>query len=659
MTLHAPKLPKNEDTLARIIEDHAVRERYRLGYWRMMMLLGFHYLAGVRQFTVLNEHSGQVTPGSAINVDDGKLEYQAQDLLSAVNRNAMYLSGYDVSPKVFYTGTSLHRRRDRAVTQVLMDQWVSSDQLFEKKIEFCHIMTGLGLCGITGHMVEHPTVGLSADLEVVHPMELIPFPSLGYDYTRQTGLMREQIVPMSYLKKKFNISKQKKEKMEYWEVKHGSVPETSNTGDYTASGTVGPSLRRRPAKSSDQSETVEEKARIREVWFYGPRSTCIRYVVQSGEAILQDLDFSDTVAYPAVGVGRFMENGTFHGTGIFSLLYPIARQIEMNVKQLFQNTRDIDRYGIVVMPQGDMQMNSALRDIGKGLKVLPWDPDPLHQGFRPFSIQPFNSGDVPGKTAAFGNEIFDRLNPLQDLIAEKGRVDSAVGLAYLDEQISQSMSGPSAGVRKAFSECWRSVADRGVGLAVQSDAPVRVSSLSLDLAGVVLEQDRDEVTFHDNRVPDIYSLTFGVSEAAPRSQVARKQEALQLYEQQLSDPDALRLFAIEEGIDLATYMKEYEGSYYNIVRAILVLYGDGENPGQWVMTPTTSKASFQLRVLDAFLQGPAMTVASPEVHDEFSRFREWLLYQMGQVLPEGIPNPDDLVAMREVESQLAGSLEGM
>jgi hypothetical protein len=75
-----------------------------------------------------------------------------------------------------------------------------------------------------GHLADVPTVGLTADLEVVHPREVFPFPALHQDHTKQSGIMRQRVVPIDLLASKFGkISAKKKDQMEWWKVDHGDV----------------------------------------------------------------------------------------------------------------------------------------------------------------------------------------------------------------------------------------------------------------------------------------------------------------------------------------------------------------------------------------------------------------------------------------------------
>lgn len=649
------KLTKDHLSLARIIDEHCEREQNRLSYRRASWLVALYYMMGARQFDVFDPNSGTVRY-SYLDEED-RLEFQSSELLSAVDKISGRLSSLDYRPLVQRVGSSLSSIRQRSIAQIMLDQVVSEHQLQRVVPQFNHIFALLGSCGITGHMVNHPTVGMTADLEVVHPMELFPFPSLTQDYTKQRGLLRQRMVSMDYLKDIFGAKvTRNKDRLEFFTVKPGETFEQQTANEYT----LGSNVQYSDTKvvGSDPKYDATEVVKVRELWLKGPRDTVSRYVVTSGEYVIHDEDLEGREVYCPIGFARFMENGTFHGAGVFDLLFPLCREAEKLQKQLFKNIHDIDRYGVLVLPHGSFNANTMLRDVGKGLRVFPWEPDPISEGFRPFNITPFNSGDVPGKVSNFAIQQIDRLNPIRDLIAEKGRVDSATGLQFLDEQVNRAMNTPTAGVQAAWGDCYRAVLAGTVREVVYSPKTFTVDQLTLDLAGVVVDPETMAVSFEQNPLPSLGQLSFKIKDINPRSKVARKQEALQLQQQFQIDPDTFMLFALKEGLDFAMWTDEHQSAYESVVRNCLLLYGDGKSPGQVVLTPQTTKPEMQIRVLNSFMAGPTMAVASAEVQNAFIEYHKTLMSFMGLVLPNALPNPDDMAMLGQLDQQMA-QLQGL
>jgi hypothetical protein len=342
------------------------------------------------------------------------------------------------------------------------------------------------------------------------------------------------------------------------------------------------------------------------------------------------------------------------------MLFGICRQAEHMMKSLFNNIRDMDRYGVMVLPQGSMNERTLLKEVGKGLRVMSYTPDPLNENFKPFVIQPWNAGDAPGKVAQFARSVMQQISPIQDLLQEKGRVESATGLQFLDEQITRAMTNPSIAIQRAFGNMYRSVTAKAVGEIVKFPRTIPVNNVTLDLAGAVIDVDKSVVTFEKNPLPTVSHLTFTVRQINPRSEVARKEEALGLLKAGLTDPIALKLFSLKEGLDFAMWLDEEKGAYESIVQNILLLYGNGEDPGQIMIAPHMVRPDLQMRVLSGFMTSPLMATASAEVQEEFKKFRDTMLRFMGQTLPQQIPTPDEAAAMgMQPQQQPPMPMQGM
>ena len=646
-------LPKDKHQLGQIIDQHVERELTKITYRRTLWILAWYYLNGFRRFDVFDPRTSRVVPYYLD--EDGNMEFQSTELMSIIDKTTARLNTMDLRPRALRQGFSLAGIRERSVAQLVADAVVSDQQLEKVKRDFNYLFALLGCAGITGHMVDHPTIGLTSDLEVIHPKELLPFPSLGQDHTKARGLIRQRVVPMEFLRSRYgnSVLEKNKEKMDAWSWEYGhdmEEPADAPGNGYVLNSASSGALNGIPGKNEI------EVVKIRELWLDGPRGTVGRYVVSSGNIVLDDRDLSDVETYCPIGFARFMDNGTFHGAGLFDLMFGIVREMERLLKSLFNNIRDIDKYGVLVMPQGTINERAVMRDIGKGLRYMAYSKDALiGDDFKPLVIQPYNAGDVPGKVAQFAKAIVDSLSPVQDLLQEKGRVDSAQGLQFLDEQISKAMTNPTSGVQAAFGGMYKSLVQKASREMLVSDRALPVNKLTLDLAGAVIDPEEGTVSFKKNPIPNFSQISFTVKDTSPRSEVVRKQEAMSLLAAQVTDPEALKLFALKEGLDFAMWMEEEKSAYESVIRNILLLYGDGQSSQQIVLTPHTCRPDLQLRVLSAFMANPIMTLSSPAVQDAFKAYRESLISFMGQSLPAMVPNPDDVAI---VNPQTAGGVAG-
>lgn len=639
MSYETIRLTTNKKALANIIRQHGTRSDNIAMYRRTSWLLAWYYLNGFRRFDVYDPTSCSLRPH--LLDEEGNMEFQSQELLYAINQVAGRIESMDCRPSVGHQGTSLEGQRNRAIAQILCDAVVSVDQLRRLQSEFSYLFSCLGFAGLTGHMVDHPTIGLTSDIEVIHPRELSPFPVLGQDHTKARGILRSRWVSLDHLEDTYGrrTISAKRDGLEWYEIQAGEAfdnrfesPQPSIT---YLTGTTGLS-----AGGGDKGGLGI--ALVRELWLTGPQNTVTRYVCACGDTILQDDDLAGLEVYCPIGYARFMNNGSFHGAGMFDLLFSQHRMLEKLQKNLYNNIIDIDRYGILVLPQGEINQNQLLRDVGRGLRVMFHQPDPIAEGFSPFPITPFNSGDVPGRVAAFAREALRAVNPIQDIIQEKGRVDSASGLQFLEEQMTRALTSPTNGVVSAFSSLYKSITQKSAAMLAAAPRPIPVGSLTLDLAGAVIDPKTGTVDFRSNPLPSVSRLSFSVAAVSPKNTLARKQEAVDLWDKRIeTDPVAFRLFAIKEGLDFAMWSDEERAAYEMGIRAILVLYGDGETPGQLILTPHTTRPEIVSRLASAFLCSPAMMHASVEVVNAMKMFRDTLLSFMGLTLPAAIPNPDD------------------
>lgn len=647
MNLPTSTLPTDQTKLCEAIESHVTRERSRLAYTRAMWLLAYYYLCGARRFDVFDVNGGFV---NAHYVDkEGKLPFQCTELIRAIDQNASRLASADLRPWVQRADTSLNGIRERATGQVLADTVIQHDPLRHLSISYASTLVSLGCAGLETHTYDDPVHGLVADIEVVHPRELFPFPSLGQDIHKLQGIIRSRLVPLDWLRNRYGNRKVNSnlQKIRWFSQAPGEATDL----DIDTNEGVGGQTRSIGYKGVGDGDTGEIGwARINELRLYGPNRTLARYVVTSGDYVFEDVDYQaqGLIAYPTLSVGRYMENGTFHGAGLFHLLFSYNREMEKMLESLFTNIRDIDRFGFLVMPRGSFNKSESLREVGRGLRVLSYEPDTnlTDTNFRPFAVQPFNSGDIPGRTAAFAKTLFDGLNPIRDLIEEKGRVDSANGLAFLDEQINKAMTTASQHQERVYSEVYRATVANVASIISRKPRAIPLGRLTVDMAGLVIDPDTQTISFKENPLPDLSRLKFGIRDPHPRSDIAKKQAALERVQQGLSDPMRFYAHCIKHGIEPDIWIDDYEGCHTTIVTQILRLYNDGQSPGVVILTPYTARPEYQLMILNAFMSSPTMEVASADVQAEFKRFRTTLMMFMGLTLPAAVPNPEDVAALQ-------------
>lgn len=657
------KLPTDKVSLARVVQNHVERGSAHLMYRRTLWLLAWHYLQGCRRFDVLDPINATIQ--SHYLDEDGNLEYQSQEMLYRINEVVGRIQGMDLRPAVHTNGTSLADLRSRSVGQVLADTTIPVEHLNEVQEAWAWYYVCLGGCGLHVAVEDHPALGLTQQLEVVHPQEVMPFPSVGKDWTKTSGIMRVRMVPVDTLVDKLGSSiKNKMDNMEWYEVDPGedwTDPTDDQTTLYhssTGSSSVG-WTGYSPGKKGIAKETIAV-VRVAELWQTGVASTVKRFVMSSGDEILEDQDLGGTEAYCPLAYGRFLHQGSWWGLGMFELMFSTHRQLEKLLKSLFQNVMELDRYGVLVLPQGQFNQNQVLREVGKGLKAMFWEPDPTAEGFNPFSIAPANSGTLPGQVAEIAKGQMDQLTPIRNLIEEKGRVDSAVGLGFLEEQIQQAMTSPTKGVQRTWGSVYKAGIQQVAYAIVKSPRSLRVGQLTLDMAGVVVDPKTGEVEFPRNPLPTMNRLVCTVKDVSPRSPTAIKSEMMAMWTNQVeTDPLAIKLYALKEGLDIALWTEEERGAYEQCIRDILTLYSDGIEPAQHlVLAPYMVHVDLMERLLVGFMVGPHMRAASVRVQSEFKNLLDTIRQWKGNVLPQGIPLPED-AALLASQGPFTPSLNNM
>jgi hypothetical protein len=193
--------------------------------------------------------------------------------------------------------------------------------------------------------------------------------------------------------------------------------------------------------------------------------------------------------------------------------------------------------------------------------------------------------------------------------------------------------------------CWggiyQYIGARAAQMAVMSAKSIPLSSVTIDMAGAVIDWEKGTLSFQGgvNPFPDVTRLTFTVKSASTRSRALRKQEALELYDRKLMTREDFILLNLKEGLDFAIEDSQYRAAYETVVRNLLSIYGDGMTPGEAWVTRNTEMPAFQLKQVNAFLASIAVRRASPAVVNELQKYRETLEGFLGQVLPEGLPDP--------------------
>lgn len=648
------QLPKNKKDLARVIDSHVRREEWNLSVKMTRYQLASAYMAGARRFDVVDFSKRRV---ASYHVEkDGRVPMQMQHLMTETNRMLGELNDLDLMPSVPREFRSLPMMREAGTAQVILDALVDASEHEAQKSTLTYQYAYLGFVGYQADIATDSFLGVTADFEVVHPRELLPFPSIDDDLSKVGGIVRQNLMPISTLKQRLldrynvRLTDARRSDMEIFEKEIGeSLDDTEHSGGHASHGIPQSASR---GLGEDKPKTSEEVVRVRQLWLEGKKGTVSRYVVTSGLTTLVDIDYEERgqrVFFP-IHVARFLEDGTFHGAGMFDLMFSGFRELEKLTNFLVQNTKDINNQRFLVIPAGVIEEKQAFKDRGNSLGVVTIDNEVRMDPNRPFNpivVDPPNAGDMPGRTAAFLRDVMDRMSPVQDIIRNKGRVDSQVGLEFLMEVGRKSIGKSVQGLALMYSGAYRAVLANGSRELALTPRALPVKNLSLDLVGVVIDEESATVSLSDNPLPRADMLTISVKQLHPKSASVAKQEAMAMFDR-TKDLDRLLLWSINTGVEIEWYYDDMKAAHQSVVGNILRLYGDGQVPGEIVVTPHLARPEIQLKILNGFMSGPQMAVASADVIDAFQDYRTQLMLYLDQVLPQNVPDPVDTALLQQL-----------
>lgn len=632
-------LPADKDELVRALDNHMAQVESDQAERRAMWALSHWYLMGHRDFSVVNLRTGQLK--SARLDEDGNLILPVNIMLQRLDLMKGRLRTIRTAPKVVKEGVGLRLTRKRAAAQALLDAVVPTEQREDTYEAVLDNMLVYGGCGLATALGDDETMGLTADVEAVHPQEIYPFPRMNLDRHQIRGYIRRRYVELNQLKimaQGAGISPQafsrNKEKMRVWEMQYG---QQVNPAYRHVSGA--PAVARPSNKEPDNFVEVVE---VREVFLGLPHLQ--RYILQIGDWIAKDESFGDRRFNPLSFRPAISDSG-FWGQGYTDLTYGIIRRFETLISQMVQNAEDLERFGILALPSSMIDTKTTLHDIGSGLKVYPYEADPLamEQRINPTVIQPANTGTLPLGIAQGVLSVIDQIIPVSPLFGGQvpGRLDSANAVNAVSQQADVPLQNLHASIRALYGAAYRHVASEGARRLSLQEARLPVTRVTADLAGIIVNAD-GMVSLDNNVLPDTQGLRFTIEDDQFRDRTTRRLEAVTLATQGGQTWDDVRLLDIAEDLDLPIGNPEEKAAAEKEEIAIVTIINDGENPGEYLDNREANVPHIQLRILNARIAGPDFNEYGPEVRQALLMRRKNLMAQMQPTLPDALPRPEDV-----------------
>lgn len=635
-------LPTNATDAAKVIRRNCDRLDPYLTMWRLNTMLATYYAAGYRVFDQLNPNTGHLVARFTETEDDkqthslgeGQLLYQVQQIMG-------FLGAMDSRPVATATIKTLDSLRQQGAANAILGSTYRPQTLEPVMTELDYNFAYLGFGCLHVSVEDHPSLGMYNELEVVHPFEVMPLPFLRIGQTNPLGVTRRRLLTRDSLVEVYGERAVKKlendkshrmfdlqagDPMDFLDLSGTSL---ANYGQVYSFGTNVP---------IDNHVRVFEVA---ETWTYGPMNTVDRMMVSCGEVAIEDRNFEQTETYCPLVYRRCYENGTFWGAGHFTMAFGATRRAELLRKAVFRTLINQESWPVLLLPHGAVNERTGLGKFsGSKLRYLKYTTDmALDRPPAPMAIQPLGTNSSSVQIAQFLEATAQTVNPVPDLAQDKGRIDSAAAIQFLDQEQKRPITALLNRKRQLLGEAARVGAQRAVDLLMQDPRMIAVPKLSLDLVGTVIDPETKKIGFENNPLPNIGRLEFTIMEGHPSNGLGAKMEAMQLVGSGMQSPDQFKLFCVKNNIDLAMDLSDVRQAHDNAIENILFLYNDGQEPQQVLINTNSLRADVELMILDPFLASREFLQSSVDVQQALLTYQNTLRSQMGNLLPPNVEMP--------------------
>jgi len=636
-------LPDNtEDLLAALknMRDSGVQARNAS---KVPWLVAFEYLRGNRNFDELNYRDGTIRYSKP---DSTTLDFRHEEVVSTLTREIGRLLSMDTMPKVAARKVSLDHLRMASVAQIALDSSTSKEAADRVKLAFISNVVTYGCAALLTWMEPAANIDtlMSKDgglpppeQEVVPPWEILSVPADPTDVSSVVAIQRVRWVPLEWLHSlgfKKKLSKDAESKTFFPRVR--TVGQPPADGIKESQFVLGGSLDNLHGSVTPRTEEFVE---LLETWTQGYGNTLHRYVASVDETLLIDSNFEKDPNGPppmSIYIARYLPVGGFYSRGLPDLLIPNNCRIEEAVDNLYRNVEDMDIFGTTYIP-GTLGLPPG----GEGSdtpRVQMYEPDPAAPNAAPLVVHPMNLGTLPAQVIQMGTALADRVSP-PNPAADKGRIDSARGLGYLNELSNVPLTFASMSIASAYSGAYRCLLDK-----LRRVWPMRKLSITsfLDdaLAGIVIDPRTGELS-RDNVIPKPGEVEIGIVSPSPVSIEQQRRDLYDMLQSQIISARWFRILSRKLGLNLPVANDVEWESYRRAMLNNIVLFNDGEKPGDPNAVPVTPVDLYDvhLSVIDAFIARPEFTLAGVDVRTAFYSRRELILSRMGA--GQQLPYPED------------------
>jgi len=652
-----PKERELVDALDQELQPAEVEMNVNLVNWRIIDA----YLSGIRKFRVMDRWSGNVQ--MAWENRKGELEMRYEEI------NRQYLTEVgrymkmDITPLVSKKGQSLDALRKAAIGNATLGALSAKLPLNQLKRSVLIPFLKYGTVGINHYETGDPE--MPDRIEVVSARQLRGVPAFVDGIENLYGIARVRWVPMQWLIDRMQDVYKYKLKADPWaqlkaiDVPWGNTPPGNTSTQSSGFGGGAASLaQKRDTLLSTQIEKPERGGtagdrfgrpyvKVEEIYLYDDSQMFVaRYIVKAGDVIMVDENFEEKrlkVVCP-LHVARHTDIGKMFARGFVGPLIPFNDQIEKMYKSLFKNIAEMDMFGTLFVSDA-MGIDLKKWRTGPRPKVQKYSPDPMSPLAQPMTLTPHNTGTMPAKVAELASDTMSKLANQGPYYQgeSSGRVDSAAGLGFLFNTGNISLGLPTHGIADAFAGAYTRMLQVAKDRLAPGDT-IMLATVDDAIAGVIIDPVTGNVGLSNNPIPEAWEINVDIKDRIPRDRDIRKQELQELYQQQLVSPTRFWIAALEENLDFPGADKEIWETWRKITWQIIVLFRDGQTPGELIVGEHTQNPDIQLMAVQQFMNKIEFSLASPEVRKVFEDLKIQLEILCGRNYPTGLPPPEDIAA---------------
>jgi len=592
----------------------------------------------------------------------GELDFRYEDVVSKYMAQVGRYLKMDNSPVATKRGESLGSLRNAGIANALLQSLAARLPLNRIKTQVIVPFLKYGTVGITH--IETGNKQMPDELGIVSPRQLRGFPAWTDGLENLYGQARKRWVPLAWAIKRVKevygktlTGKDAENRFGARDVPWGTTPPEQSEQEQGVSWGMpwrnkgdGRSVGESVGGPERNSSTIRKEGRyfvpLEEIYIFDDTQMYVaRFIVKIGDTIVHDSDFESQniqVLCP-LQVARHTDIGKYFARGFVSPLMPLNDQIEKSLGTLFKNIQELDMFGTLFVP-GQSGIDLKKWRTGPRPKVESYNIDPVDPGQRPFVLQPANGGTAPAKIAEFAMGQMEKQAGQGPIFQGQtsGRVDSAAGLGFLFNTANIAIGLPANGLADAYAGVYSRMLQAAKDRMGPGDT-IEIAMVDDAIAGVVVDQESGSLRLAENPIPESWQVDIDVRDRTPRDRDVRKQELITMYDRKLTDDTHFWITAFEENLDFPGAPKEIWETWRKAIWQIIMLFRDGQTPGNIDVGEHTQNPDIHLIAVQRFMSKIEYSLASKEVRDKFESWKVSLEILAGSYYPPGLPPPEQLI----------------